>query len=165
MREQVCCSNEAANHQLPIAVAFWIIRIVSMEECSSVSQNLMQIHCSTCSIILNAMATQYSCSPNGIYCPHWIVQWSHHCSHTHVPVHSPWLPGYIDVTQTVLFILTMVGLFPYRPRIPWYIWGLSRKSPAIVNVRTSVCRDINVTWQPRGLNWDSHARTMMTSLC
>ena len=29
-----------------------------------------------------------------------------------IPVHSPWLPGYTDVMQTVLFILTMAGLFP-----------------------------------------------------
>ena len=34
-----------------------------------------------------------------------------------IPVHSPWLPGYVDVTQTVLIILTMVGLFPDRPCI------------------------------------------------
>ena len=47
MHEQVCCSDEAANHQLPIAVAFWIIWIVSMEEHSSLMQNLMQIDCST----------------------------------------------------------------------------------------------------------------------
>ena len=33
----------------------------------------------------------------------------------HIPVHSPWLPVYIDVPQTVLLILTMAGLFPYRP--------------------------------------------------
>ena len=26
--------------------------------------------------------------------------------------HEPWLPGYINVTQTVLVILTMAGLFP-----------------------------------------------------
>ena len=29
----------------------------------------------------------------------------------HIPVHSPWLPGYTDVVQTVLVILTMAGLF------------------------------------------------------
>ena len=46
--ERVCCHDEAANHQLPIAAAFWIIGIVSAEECSSLTQNLMQIHCSTC---------------------------------------------------------------------------------------------------------------------
>ena len=33
----------------------------------------------------------------------------------HVPVHSPWHPGYIDVAQTVLVILTVAGLFPDRP--------------------------------------------------
>ena len=79
------CPNEAAKHQLPIAVAFWIIQIVSVEECSSLVQNLMHIHCSTCSVILNAMATQYTCSFNGIYRLHWLVQWSHHCSQVHIP--------------------------------------------------------------------------------
>ena len=96
--------------------AFWIIWIVSVEECSSLMQNWMHIHCSTCSVILNAMATQYTCSLNGVYHPHWLVQWSHHCSWMHIPVHSPWLPGYIDVTQTVLVIL-MAGLFLDRPRV------------------------------------------------
>ena len=33
-----------------------------------------------------------------------------------IPVHSPWLPGYIDV-QTVLVILTMVQLFLDRAHI------------------------------------------------
>ena len=41
MHEQAWC-HEAANHQLSIAVAFWIILIVSAEECSSLTQNLMQ---------------------------------------------------------------------------------------------------------------------------
>ena len=50
-----------------------------------------------------------------IYCPHWLVQWSHQCSHMCVPVHSPWLPGYTDVVQTILIILTAAGLFPDRP--------------------------------------------------
>ena len=30
----------------------------------------------------------------------------------HIPIYSPWLPGYIDTTQTVLIICTMVRLFP-----------------------------------------------------
>ena len=60
MHEWVPCHSEAANHQLPIALAFWIIRIVSMEECSSFSQNFMQFRCSTHSAILNAAATQYT---------------------------------------------------------------------------------------------------------
>ena len=31
-----------------------------------------------------------------------------------IPVHSPWLPGYTEVEQTVLVILTLAGLFPDR---------------------------------------------------
>ena len=116
MHEQACCHDEAANHQLHIAMAFWIIQIVSVEQCSSLMQNSMQIHCSTCSVILNVTATPYTCSFNSVYCPHWLVQWSHHCSHMHIPVHSPGLPGYINVIQTILAVLIMVGLFPDRPR-------------------------------------------------
>ena len=115
--EWVCCCDEAANHQLPIAFAFWVIWIVSREECSSLTQNLMQICCSCCSVILNVTATQYTCSLNGIYRPHWLVQWNRHCSHMHILVHSPWLSGYTAVTQTFLVILTMAGLFLDRPRI------------------------------------------------
>ena len=100
LHEQAHCCDEVANHQLPIAVAFSIIQIVSTEECSSLRQNLMHIYCTTSSVILNVMATQYTCSLNGVYRPHWLVQWSLHCWHMHIPVHSPWLPGYIDVVQT-----------------------------------------------------------------
>ena len=109
MWERVHC-DEAASHQLPIAVAFWIIRIVSVEECSSLLQKLMQIHCSTCPVILSSTATQYTCSLNRIFHPHWLVQWSCHCSCMCIPGHSPWLPGDIDVWQTILVILTMTGL-------------------------------------------------------
>ena len=49
---------------------------------------------------------------------------SGHCSRMHIPVHSPWLPGYIDLTQTVLVILTMAGLFPDRPHTLYYIIAL-----------------------------------------
>ena len=117
MHEQACCCDEAASHQLPIVVAFWIIQTVSAEECSSLTQNLMQIHCSTHSVILNAMATQYTSSLEGIYVPHRLVQWSHHCSCMCIPVHSPWLPGYI-VAHTILVLLTTAGLFMDRPRMP-----------------------------------------------
>ena len=112
---QVRCCDEAANPRLPIAVAFWIIQIISAEECSSLMKNLMQIHCSTHSVVLNAMATQYTCSLNCVYCPHWLVQWSHHCSGMHSPVHCPWLPGYITTRQTSLTTVTMVGLSLDRP--------------------------------------------------
>ena len=83
MHEWALCCDEAANHQLPIAAAFCIIKIVSVEECSSLMQNLTQIHCSTHSVISNVMATQYTRSLNGVYRPHWLVQWSCPCSLTH----------------------------------------------------------------------------------
>ena len=57
-----------------------------------------------------------TCSFNGIYQSHWLGQWRHHCSHMHILVHSPWLPGYINITQTIL-IVTIAGLFLDRPCI------------------------------------------------
>ena len=115
MHEQASCPNEAANHQLPIAVAFWILWIVSVEECSSFTQNLMQVHCCTRSFWMRRPHSTHGHSD--IYCPHWLVQSNRHCSHMPIPVRSPWLPGYTDVAQTILVILTMVGFFPNRPRI------------------------------------------------
>ena len=80
-------------------------------ECSSLMQNLVEIHCSIHSVILTVMATQCTCSLKSIYCPHWLVQWSHYWSQMRIPFHSPWLPGYTDGAQTILIILTMVGIF------------------------------------------------------
>ena len=97
MHKWACCRDEAANYQLPIAADFWIIRIVSVEECSSLAQNLMQIRCSTCSVSLNATAAQNTRSLNGVYHPHWLGQWHRQCSHMCIPVQSPWLPGDINV--------------------------------------------------------------------
>ena len=42
--------------------ALWIIQRVSMKGCSSLMRNLMQICCSTRSVILNTMTTQHTCS-------------------------------------------------------------------------------------------------------
>ena len=116
VHEQAHCCDKAANHQFPIAAAFWIIWIVSAEECSSLMQNLVETHCSTHLIILNVMATQYTCSLSGVCHPHWLVQWSCHCSYMLIPVHFPWLPGYINVAQTVLTLM-MGRLFLDRPRM------------------------------------------------
>ena len=89
---------------------------------------LMHIHCCTCSVILNVMATQYTCSLSGVYNPPWLVQWSHHCSCMRIPIQSPGLTGYINVTQSVIIILTVAGLFPDIPHISFFIcssilWG------------------------------------------
>ena len=127
MHEQACCRDEAASHQLPIVAASWIIQIVSVKECSSLTQNLMQMHCSTHSVLLNVMATQYTRSPNSVYRPHRLVQWSHHCSHTCIPVHTPWLPGYTDVlfTQTVLVNINNGWTFSGQTLYTRYIYGNS----------------------------------------
>ena len=39
--------------------------------------------------------------------------------HTHpsIPVHSPWLPGYINIPETILIMLTMAGLFLDTPHM------------------------------------------------
>ena len=68
----------------------------------------MQIICCICSVTLNAMATQYICSFNSVYRPHWLVQCGWHCPLMHIPVHSPWLP---DVTQTVFSLSFLKILF------------------------------------------------------
>ena len=115
LHETWCMSRCVILMKLPITscpnYSLWITRIVSAGECSSLMQNLMQICCSPQSVILNVTATQYTRSLNSVYRPHWLVQWSPHCLYMCIPAHSPWLPGYINVAQTVLIVLTMVGLF------------------------------------------------------
>ena len=68
-------------------------------------------------------ANSLLCSLNGIYYPHWLVQWSCPCSHMSIPVTSPRLPGYIDSIQTVLVILTMAGVFPDRPHTTHFVYS------------------------------------------
>ena len=111
MHEQVHCHEEAASYELPELQPF---------ESSSFPRGIFNLNTPfdadllLYSLILNATATQDTCSLSGVYHPHWLVQWSHHRSHICIPVHSPWLPGYINVLQTILVILTMAGLFPDR---------------------------------------------------
>ena len=136
IHEQVCCHDEAASHQLPITAAFWIIWIVSTQKHLNLTQNLVQIYCSTCSDILNAMATQHTCSLSGA---HWLVQWCRHYSHICIPVHSPWLPVYIHVRQTIFVMLIMAGLFLDRPLI-------------YVSICVCVCMYKHIEWLHLSLN-------------
>ena len=46
-----------------------------------------------------------------------------------IPVHSPWLPGHIDVTQAILIILTMVGVFLARSHRHLSIYTYSHSYP------------------------------------
>ena len=43
-------------------------------------------------------------------------------SHMLIPVLSPWLPGYIDVVQDILVILTMAALLPGKLQTSSYIY-------------------------------------------
>ena len=49
--------------------------------------------------------------PSPLTSPQGSYLYSHMC----IPAHSPWLPGYIDVAQTVLVILTMAGHVSGKP--------------------------------------------------
>ena len=104
-------------------------------------QNLMQIHCSSHSVILNVTATQYTCSVNGIYCSHWLVQWSCHCSHMCIPVHSPWLPGSIDVMQTTIVYI----------KKGWTCFGQTLHTPVLNKKKWTqhtipLCLDSHILW-------------------
>ena len=115
MHEQAHCHDEAANLQLPITVAFCIIQIISQEECSSLKQHLMQICCSNCLVFLNWWSyttNAYSMSSTASTDQCSEVTLNH--SHMSIPGHSPWLPGCINVTQTITTVSRMVGLLPDR---------------------------------------------------
>ena len=73
--------------------------------------------CSVCSVLLNVTTTQDTCSLHRCLPPPLTGTLT---VSLFTPVHSipsPWLPSYIDGTQTVLLMLTMAGLFPDRPRV------------------------------------------------
>ena len=112
MHEWAHCHDEASNHQLPITVAFWIIWIVSAEEYSSLMQNLMQIHCSTGSVIVNATARQHTSSLKGHLQSSPISTGTVESLFTHAHFSTLSLAvRYINIMQMVLITLTMVGLF------------------------------------------------------
>ena len=54
-----------------------------------------------------------------------------------IPVHSPWLPGYADIAQTTLVIITMAGLFldsPHISKVDADYWNLRKQEPAPLQV-------------------------------
>ena len=76
-------------------------------------QNLVQIHCSTHSVILNATATQYIYSLNSIYSPtdyYSEVVIVHMCT-----FQSTLLVCQFTLMSCKLLSLTLAGLFPDRP--------------------------------------------------
>ena len=63
MHEWACGHDAAATHQLPIAVAFWVTQIISVEKCSSLTRNWI------CRFI--ALLAQ------------WFWMWQPHSAHSH----------------------------------------------------------------------------------
>ena len=67
MREWVHCGDEASDHQLPIAVPFEspkLFLLLFQLNAKFDADSLLYL------LILNAMATQYTCSFNSVYCSH-----------------------------------------------------------------------------------------------
>ena len=150
MQERVHCCDEATSHQLPVAVAFWIIHIVSAERCLSLMQNLVPVHCFTRSVILNVMATQYTCSLDGIYHLHQRVQWSRHCSHMCLLVHCFWLPGCVNVCKLLWLCYQWLDFFQTElvclPRF-YYPFVMDVKPVAVSWLLwTRECRDLLEIW-------------------
>ena len=75
--------------------------------------------------------------------PSLTIQRSHHCSRMYIPVHSPWLPGYINVAQTILVIFTMIGLFLDRPYIHTYTYNHIINFYSLPIVRPGLCKYCN----------------------
>ena len=117
--------DEAANHQLPIACllnhpySFYrrMVKLNTKFDADSLHYSLSHF---------DVMDTQTTYSLNGVYRPHWLVQWSCRCLYMCLPVHSPQLPGYMDVMQTVLITWRMTGLFPDTLHTVSYFISLER---------------------------------------
>ena len=102
------------NQQLPIAAASWLVCIFRRE--------MFTLSAKFDADSLLYWLSNFECNGHTAHVltqrhlpPPLLVLWSCHCSRVCIPVPSSWLPGYIDVMQTVLLILTMVRLFPDRP--------------------------------------------------
>ena len=95
--------------------AFGIIWIVSVEECSSLMQNLMQICCSTCSVI-------FECDNHTV----------HILTQRHLP------PPLTSTVQSSLFKSTLLGWFYQSPaNCSPYInhgWTFSRQTSYILSI-------------------------------
>ena len=104
LHEMWCVSKWAASHQLPIAEAFWTIWTVSAKEWWDLTQNLMQICCSTCWVMLIAMATPWHLPP-----PLTSTLKLSLFTHVHSSLLS--LAARLHLCpQTILIILAMAGL-------------------------------------------------------
>ena len=118
-----------------------------MEECSSLTQNLMQICCSTHSVMFNVMATQYTSTASTASLTSTVKL----SLFTHVHSSPLSLAAGLHLCHTNCFVvLTMAGLFPERPHIlkrinvsfktllP-YSWWWNKRKQNIINWHWSFC--------------------------
>ena len=133
--------------------AFWIIPIVSVEECSSLRQDSMQICCPIRSFWMQRPHSTHAHSMASTIVPHWLVQWRCPCSHTHIPVHSPWLPGYIDVVQSPLIVLTMARLFLDRPRCTIENCDFTKPANSQTTIRGKKFKDTHTSSEMSARYW------------
>ena len=110
MHEWTHCHDEAANHQLLTAAGPCTLlcgfcrgrfKLNTKFDADLLLYSLSHFECDDHTVLM--LPQQHLLSPQ-------LVQWSCHCSRMSIPVPSPWLPGYINVVQTIV-ILTIAGLF------------------------------------------------------
>ena len=90
--------------------------------------------------------------------PHWLVQWSCHCSHMRIPVHSAWLQ--VATMSHNLVILTMAVFFPDSPHTHTHTrtWELkTSNSENLLLPRRRVGRGIQWEGCTEGFNYICNA--------
>ena len=85
---------------------------------------MFKLHAKFDADLLLYLLNHFECDGHTVHMfshPHWLVYWSHHFSCVNIPSYCPWLPGYMDMAQTVFVILTMAGLFLDRSsHVCWF---------------------------------------------
>ena len=85
MHERAHYHDEAANHQLPVVAAFWITQF---------ARGTFKLNAKFDADLLLYLLIHFECDGHTVclltqwHLIHWLVQWSHHRSHMHIPVHS-----------------------------------------------------------------------------
>ena len=117
MHEWARCCDEAANHQLSISCGL-------LNHLNSFHRGMCKLPGKFDTDSLLYLLSRFEFNGHTVHMlplqhlpPPLIstVKSSLFTSHMHVPVHCPWAPGYGDIVQTLLVILTIAGLSPHRP--------------------------------------------------
>ena len=106
----------------------------------------MQIYCSTHSLVLHAMATQYTRSLSSVYYPHWLLQWRRHCSCMLILffkyislIMLLQLPHFFSPLYSPLCCTHLPPAFPLLSSCPWVLHISSLPSPLPILFFTFPC--------------------------